>query len=270
MRYIINSIRVIIGSIVVAYLMSSCVPNRKIQMMQKNDVNSDTNPKDSVFRTYALDTFHYKLQPNDIIFMQVRAITDKEFDFFNISTTPAGGGNAALNRQYIGDLIDENGEISVAVVGKVKVAGLTIFEAQEKLRGIVEQYIESPVVKIRLINFRITLLGEVNREGTVDLNDNRVSMLEAIAQGGGLGELADRSNVKLIRQKGGLTEIAYLNLLTEDFFHSPYYYVNQNDILVVPPLKQRPFRRYFGQNLALIVSSISLLLLTVNIIQQNN
>lgn len=271
MNVVINRLfRLVVVAFFGVYLMSSCVPNRKVQMLQKKDVNTDIQPKDSVFRTYSLDTFNYRLQPNDIIFIQVRALTEREFDFFNQSSATGSGLNAAGNRGSIGDLIDENGEIALAVIGKVKVAGLTVFEAQEMLTALAGQYIESPVVRVRLINFRITLLGEVKREGTVELGNNRVNMLEAIAQGGGLGELADRSNVKLIRQKGGQTEIVYLDFLKEDFFNSPYYYVNQNDILVVPPLKQRPFRMYFGQNLALILSSISLILLSVNIIQQNN
>lgn len=252
--------------------MSSCVPNRKVQLLQKNDVNKENVPKDSVMRTYALDTFAYRLQPNDVIYIQIRAVTDKEGEAFNFLSNTGQGNVNAVNpggAQLAGDLINESGEIILPVIGKVKVAGLTIFEAQEKLQKIIEQYIEFPMVKVRLVNFRFTMLGEVASEGTVVLTNNRVTMLEAVAQGGGFGDLADRANVKLIRQRSGNTEVVYLNLLDEDFFYSPYYYVYQNDVLVVPPLKQRPFRKYFGQNLALVISSISLILLTVNIIQNN-
>jgi polysaccharide export outer membrane protein len=270
MRLILIFIRTAFFFFTVLFILGSCVSNRKVQLMQKDDVNADISPKDSVLRTYSLDTFSYKLQPNDVIFLQVRALLDKEFDIFNQATgqnanfaVQAGAG------QLFGELIDENGEINLPVVGKVKVAGLTIFEAQDRLQEIAGQYIDSPVVKVRLMNYRITVLGEVKSEGTVVLANNRVSMLEAIAQAGGFGDLADRSDVKLIRQKGGTTEVVYLNLLTEDFFNSPYYYVYQNDVLVVPPLKQRPFRNYFGQNLALVVSSLSLILLTITLIQQN-
>jgi polysaccharide biosynthesis/export protein len=203
-----------------------------------------------------------------VIYVSFESLTNKEFDFFNRGANQQQGLNVAAvggGGQLFGQLVDENGEIPLPVIGKVKVAGMTVFQIGDTLQRIAARYIEEPIVKVRLMNYRITVLGEVASEGTVTLSNNRVSMIEAIGQAGGLGELADRSNIKLIRQKGGRTEVVYLNLLHEDFFHSPYYYVYQNDVLIVPPLKQRPFRRYFGQNLSLIVSTISLLLLAFNL-----
>jgi len=250
--------------------LSSCVSNRKVTLLQKEDVNAIGLPTDKVIRSYAIDTFVYKIQSNDIVSVQFESLTPKEFDFFNsqVVQQSMGGGVFLASPLLAGELVDEHGEIPIPQIGKYKIAGQTVFEAQQALHDIAISYgIKSPIVRVRLINYRITLLGEVNREGTTFLTTNRVSILEAIGQAGGLGELADRSKIKLIRQNGNQTEVVYLNLLEEDFFKSPYYYTYQNDILIVPALRQRSYRKYFGQNLALLVSTVSVILLTINLLK---
>jgi polysaccharide export outer membrane protein len=248
----------------------SCVSNKKVTMLQKDDVyvKGTTLRKDTVVRTYAIDTFQYKVQPNDILSVRFESLTPEEFNLFRSDKNSLGMNLAQGNALLIGELVDEQGEIPFPVIGKIRVAGLTVFQIQEQLQKVASQYVQSPVVKVRLLNYRITILGEVTKEGSITLTNNRVSMLEAIGLAGGLGELADRTKVKLIRQRGMHTEIQYIDLSKEDFMESPNYYVYQNDVLIVPPLKQRPFRRYFGQNLSLFVSTISVVLLTINLLQQ--
>ncbi|NOT76644.1 MAG: polysaccharide export protein [Cyclobacteriaceae bacterium] len=252
----------IFAAVVILLAASSCVTNRKYQMMQKNDVNVSNLPSDSVMREYSVKGFEYKIQTNDILSVRFESLTPKEFDFFssgNNAQLPGGGfvGGALL----LGDIVDDEGLIPFPVVGKVKVSGLTVFEAQDSLQVIANRYLESPIVKVRLLNYRATFLGEVNREGVIPINNNRISMLEAIGLAGGLTDIADKSDVKLIRQKGDKTEVVYLNLLDENFINSPYYYVYQNDVLVVPALKQRAYRKYSAQNISLVLSAVSLLLL---------
>lgn len=251
--------------------LSSCVSNRKVTLLQKEDVNATGLPKDKVVRTYVIDTFVYKIQSNDIVSVRFESLTPKEFDFFSSQANQQSllqAGALAAGSLLVGELVDEHGEIPIPLIGKFKIAGLTVFQAQQALHDIAIGYgIKSPIVRVRLINYRITLLGEVNREGTTLLTTNRVSIMEAIGLAGGLGELADRSKIKLIRQNGNQTEVVYLNLLEEEFFKSPYYYTYQNDILIVPALRQRAYRKYFGQNLALLVSTVSVVLLTLNLIK---
>ena len=243
---------------------ASCVTNRKYQMMQKDDVNKSNLPSDSVVRRYAVEKFEYKIQTNDIVNVTFESLTSKEYDFLAKQAGSNGPGNIAIGGALLmGDLVDEDGEIPFPVVGKVKISGLTIFQIQDTLQAIANRYLESPIVKARLLNYRATFLGEVKKEGVILINNNRVSMLEAIGLAGGLTDFADKTDIKLIRQNGDRTEVVYLDLLQETFINSPYYYVYQNDVIVVPALKQRPYQTYFGKNLALFISSLSLLLIVL-------
>jgi polysaccharide export outer membrane protein len=175
-----------------------------------------------------------------------------------------GGANGAVN-PINGFLVDNNGEIEFPVVGKLKFGGLNVFEAQEMLREAFKLYLKDPVARIMLMNFRFTVLGEVTREQLVLSRNTRVTIMEAIGMAGGLSELADRSKIKIIRQESGTSKVFYLDLLSEDMLFVDHYYVQQNDIIVVPPLKQRPFRLYWQQNLSLFVSTVSVVLLVLNL-----
>lgn len=252
-------------------LLGSCVTNKKYVYLQKADVNVKGLPKDSVVREHKLAEFDYKIQPNDLVSVQFESLTPDEYNFFSgASRRPGGSVNLSQGGALLlGELVDENGEINYPVIGKFRIAGLTVFQAQDELQKLANQYLEAPIVKVRLLNFRFTILGEVNREGTITLTNNRVNLMEAIGEAGGLTDLADKSNIKLIRQREEKTEVLYIDLLKEEFLSSPNYFVNQNDILVVPALRQRPYRKYFGQNLSLIISSLSLMLLVFNLSRNN-
>lgn len=258
--------------IVLILLSNACVVNKKVQYLQKEDVNlkSDALVKDSIYRTYELSDFEYKLQPEDVISVKFYSLTPDEFNFF---TLKGGNGNsfnqfqngaAALVNGY---LIDENGAVEFPVVGLVKIKNMTVYQAQNEILEMAKQYLESPVVEVRLLNFRFTLLGEVKKEGTIGSLNNRITMLEAIGLAGGFTDYADKANVKIIRQGDGKADVYYLNLLEENFVTSPYYYMNQGDVIIIPPLKQRPYQIYFGKNLALIISSVSLLILVLNLVK---
>ena len=256
--------------ILVLILATSCVPNKKIQYLQMNDVNADSDqfPKDSVLRTYTLSDFEYRLQPEDILAIQVYSLTQDEFDFFSLKRKASGSANVQfqnLGQSLVnGYLIDINGEIEFPVVGKITLSGLTLLEAENKLKDIADKYLDNPVVEVKILNFRFTILGEVRSEGVYSSLNNRITVLEAIGLTGGFTDLADKSAVKVIRRSGALAEVYYLDLLNEEFVNSPHYFINQNDVIIIAPLKQRPFQNYFSKNFSLVLSSISILVVILN------
>jgi len=248
--------------VIILFGLFSCVPNRRIQFLQKAEA---TNLKlDTVIRTYDIALSEYRLQSDDQISVQFESLTPKEFDFLNGEST-ASISASGTSLQAGGKFIDQNGEIPFPFIGKVKLGGKTIFEAQEYLQQISDKYLDSPIVKVSLLNFRVTFLGEVLKEGTVTLNNSKVSLLEAIGWVGGLTDFGDRQKVKIIRTWGNKTQVQYVNLLDEDFINSPYYFVHPHDVIIVAPAKIRPIMKYSSQNLVLLATVANLLILVVNL-----
>lgn len=251
---------------IVWIIFNGCVPAKKLVYLQDgNELNRKKEiPKDSILRSRSLSISEYRIQPLDILSITFETLSEENdaFDFLSkLSTQGRGTGNVAAAAAMSGIVVNIDGNIEFAVLGKIKLAGLTIFQAEDAIRKVASQYVPDVIVRVRMLNFRYTVLGEVNGEKTVTSTTTRLTMMEAIGQAGGLSELADRSHVKVIRQNGTSAQIFYVNLLKEEYLESPYYYVQQNDVIVVPPIKQRTFRRYFTGNLAIITSTISFALL---------
>ena len=261
--------RIFWSSLIFGLFLVGCVPNKNYVYLQENDVNKKNLPTDTIVRTYDLAIRDYKIQPLDILSVRVESLTEDQFDFMakldpnQQMNGMMGGGGAMMG--LMGFLVDNEGQIEFPVVGKVKVSGLSVFETQSMLQKKFEPLLQSPVVRVRLLNFRFTVLGEVRAEQQVTSTNTRVTMMEAIGLAGGLTDMADRKNVKVIRQIGDRSEVFYLNLLQEDLLSADHYYVQQNDIVVVPALRQRPFRTYWSQNLGLFVSTVSVVLLAANL-----
>jgi polysaccharide export outer membrane protein len=254
---------------VAVILFSSCVPNRKVVFLQKDDLrNRSEIPRDTVLRSHELKVVEYRIQPLDNLMINFETLSKEEdtFDFLSqLSTMSRGGAGASANVAVNGILVNTTGEIEYPVLGKIKVGGLTLFQAQDSIRKVASAYLPDVVVRVRMLNFRFTMLGEVNAESTIISPNTRLTFSEAIGLAGGMTDLADRSLVKVIRQKGNKTEVFYVNLLEEEYLESPRYFVQQNDVIIVPPLKQRPFRKYFTSNVAIISSAISLVLLIITL-----
>ena len=292
-----------------ALFASACVPNKKIVYLQHNEELKKDFPTDSVLRTYSLKKEPYLLKPEDIISLRVASITSQEYNFISqyemqlgsvrklsqySSGTPTTGegvrGGDGLDRMNLGNLnnlgggagsslllerlnggfkIDSKGELELPQIGNIELAGLTITEAEEKIREALDGFYETPMVRVQLLNFHFTILGEVTREGRYTSYDPEPNIFDALILAGNLTELADRANIKIIRNNGDRSEIIYLNTLDENLLTADNFYLKPNDMIIVPPLRARSAQRYtlprINTALGIISSSISLVALIITL-----
>ena len=233
-------LRTLFWLVALVAIFSSCVPNKQYVLLQKDDLNKKDLPTDTVQRTYQLQLSNYKIQPQDQLSINIVTLTPDEYNFIKELAPQAGmttSGGAGGAGGGMGWFVDNEGSVTFPVLGKIKLSGLTIFKAEEKMKEILKDLLRDPVVRIRVINFRFTFVGEINRQITAP--SPRISMMEALAMAGGLTELSNRENIKIIRQRGDQADVFYVNMLKEDFVASPNFYLQQNDIcpcFIIPVL----------------------------------
>ena len=177
-----------------------------------------------------------RIQPDDILHIQVFSIDPVAAQPFNTVNMAAGANANRDALQLSGYLVDKEGMIDFPIIGRLKVSGLGIIEAKETIHKALEVYLKEPVVNIRLLNFRVNVLGEVASPGTFSIPNDRLTAIEAIALAGDLTVFGRRDSILLVRENNGQREYGYLDLNTKEIFHSPYYYLQQNDVLYIQPL----------------------------------
>ena len=134
-------------------------------------------------------------------------------------------------------IINKDGDIHLPSLGAFKTIGLTVKELRENVLKKVSELLENPSVNIRLLNFKVTVSGEVLQPKTIQVEGERITLLEALSQAGDLTPYSNREHIMIIREQNGVREYAEVNLKDTKFFTSPYYYLQQNDVVYVEPTK---------------------------------
>ena len=165
-------------------------------------------------------------------------------------------------------LVNNEGEIDFPVLGKLKVGGMTKNEAESMIREKLQPYLkETPIVTVRMANYKISVLGEVNKPGTFTVSNEKVNVLEALAMAGDMTVYGVRDNVKLIREDAqGKRQIVMLDLTKSDLVLSPYFYLQQNDILYVTPNKTKARNSDIGNTTTIAISATSILVSIASLI----
>lgn len=214
----------------------------------------------------SLPLYDAKIMPKDLLSITVNTSDPQAAAPFNLTVQTAENAQSSVVKttstaalqQY---LVDNKGEIDFPVIGKLKVGGLTKNEAEDLIREHLKNYLkEVPIVTVRMSNYKISVLGEVQHPGTFTVSNEKVNILEALAMAGDMTVYGLRDNVKLIREDAnGKREIIQLNLNNAELIVSPYYYLQQNDIIYVTPNKTKAKNSDIGSSTSLWVSATSIL-----------
>ena len=167
--------------------------------------------------------------------------------------------------------VETDGTINFPILGKLNLKGLSRSEAVEIITGRLTEYVQNPIVNVKFLNFNVTVLGEVVKPGQYPINNERTTILDALGMAGDMTPFGRRENVLITREHNGKLQFARLNLNDVDVFNSPYYYIQQNDVIYVEPNNVRSIS---SQNIPLFLSSIStlatLITLTYSISRSNS
>ena len=243
--YIFNrtSLYYIVCFVLVSLLVSSCAHSKKITYFQ------DLKDTTKIYSQAINGTYEPKIQPDDVLGISVNSINPQATAIFNMqgnnaqlaplsnagTITSSGQNNAALN----GYLVSKQGVIDFPVLGKLEVTGLTTSQLSDTLTGKLDQYLKDPIVNVRLLNYKVTVLGEVNRPASYSITSERITLVDAIGMAGDLTIDGKRENVLLIREENGERKFIRLDLNSSTLFESPYYYLKQNDIVYIEPSKSK-------------------------------
>ena len=215
--------------------LSSCVTHEEL-------LNFNQGPEFSNAAVDIKEIPRLIIQPDDLLSVRVKALDPLAAEPFNIDPINTPLTNIQSNagtRPLIGYLVNHDGSIEFPIIGSIQVAGLTTTELREVILEKLQPFLNDPVVMVRFLNFRITVLGEVNMPGTFFVANERVTILDILGQAGDITPYGNRTNILVIREQNGQRQTARLNLQDRNIFQSPYFYLQQNDVIYIEPLKTR-------------------------------
>lgn len=258
MRFILKYSLALAMFAVVLMIFSSCGSRRSMVYLQQDSIQINS----------LYDQHVPRIQTSDILTIVVTAADPKVTAPFNPVSTMTTSNltqqvDMALRPTYT---VDKNGNITLPMLGKVQVAGLTRIDAIEKIRTELSKYIKDPGVNMNFNNFRVSVLGEVSKPGSFVLPTERITVLEALSMAGDLTIRGVRENVLLIREMDGQKTMHRLDLTQQNTLNSPYYYLAQNDVIYVEPNKAQVNNSKLGANTNIIISIAGLLITVISVL----
>lgn len=248
-----GSFKLLALGLVLSSLLSSCISKKEISYFQ------DLAGSDSTDIMEIAQSYEAIIQPGDIITIHVSSLSKEASSFFNSVDEK---GDKLVANTY---LVAANGNIEMPLIGPVKVAGNTSQVAKYLVKNKLEKYLIDPSVRVRIKNFKVTLLGEVKNPGIYTIPNEKVTLIEALGLAGDLTIFGKRVNVLLIREQNGKRIFKRVDLTSRDFFASEFYYLHSNDIIYVEPGKGKiASADGIYKILPIAISGVSMVALIIN------
>ncbi len=188
----------------------------------------------------SINTYNPIIRPDDMLTINVSALDQDAVRPFNLSAVTFVDGSGSLGRTAQQSyLVDSNGNIDFPVLGALKLAGLNRIQATTLIKDMLKEYIKNPIVNIRNVNFKVTVLGEVANSGSFVIPNERITIIEALGLAGDMTIQAERKNVLVIREENGKKTYTRVDMTSESVFNSSVYYLSQNDVIYVQPNNSR-------------------------------
>ena len=248
------------------FLLTACQSYKKVPYFQNVEVVNEVEQLEKLYDA--------KIMPKDLLTIVVSCTNPELAIPFNL-TVASNAGIAVSTSSYVTTqpvlqpyLVDNEGNINFPVLGELKLGGLTKREAEQLIIDKLKPYMkETPIVTVRMVNYKISVIGEVTRPGTFTISNEKVNLLEALAMAGDMTVYGLRDNVKLIREDAnGKQQIVTLDLNNAETILSPYYWLQQNDIVYVTPNKAKARNSDVGTSTSLWFSATSILVSIVSLL----
>lgn len=240
-------------------VLGGCVSQQKLPYLQDRNYSTETPVATTNVRPV------YRIQSGDVLSVRVQSAQPQLGDMFNATANQAVINGDPGNLFLTGYSVDEAGTINLLGIGRLKVQGLTVEEVQAAAQQQAVKLVRDANVLVKLLSFKITVLGEVRAPGRYFVYNAQCTVLEGLGLAGDLTEFGNRQNVKLVRQMAKGSEVVLLDLTDPQLLSSPYFHLLPNDALYVEPLAARANRGNVN-NLALVFGGLSAVAILLNAI----
>lgn len=241
-----------------AFLLFSCASRKNVVYYQ--DI-------DSLQYSEITNSYEVRIQPDDLLSIVVSADDPEIAQPFNLKSyntiNSRNTVDQVINQLY---LVDEKGFIDFPILGNLRVSGFTRTEMLNMFKQKIGKYIKDPIVSIRIMNFKVSIQGEVSAPGTYPVSSERITLIEALTMAKDLTIYGKRNNILIIREVNGVKSYNRVDITKSDFIKSPFYYLSQNDVVYVEPNKNKINASAVGANTNVIISVTSLLITLITLI----